>query len=181
MRLPASLGIKDERRELICSPGERRRERVITPAEEEQYISAAAPLLSFVATVLLDTGMRPDECFRLGWEEITWINGRNGSLLVRPGKPAAARRVLPRTPRVRAVLEEQWERSGRPGRAGYGRHRLLKAASTTSASGSNTSRLCASLECTLSYFTAFATPSSPGSAPPAATHGRWPELQATAR
>jgi integrase len=34
--------------------------------------------------------------------------------IVRHGKTAAARRVLPMTPRVRAVLEMRWERAGRP-------------------------------------------------------------------
>ena len=58
--------------------------------------------------------MRPDECYRLCWEDVTWANGRNGSVLIRHGKTAAARRVLPMTPRVRAVLEVRWEHAGRP-------------------------------------------------------------------
>lgn len=58
--------------------------------------------------------MRPDECYRLRWETVTWINGRNGSLLVTHGKTAAARRVLPMTPRVRALLQARWEASQRP-------------------------------------------------------------------
>jgi hypothetical protein len=48
------------------------------------------------------------------WEDVTWVNGRNGSVLVRQGKTAAARRVLPMTPRVRSVLEMRWERAGKP-------------------------------------------------------------------
>jgi integrase len=95
-------------------PGERHRERVITPDEEVRYLAAASPLLSDVATVLADTGMRPDECYRLRWEDLTWANGRNGSLLVRYGKTAAARRVLPMTPRVRAIIEARWNLAGKP-------------------------------------------------------------------
>jgi integrase len=60
------------------------------------------------------TGMRPDECYRLRWEAITWINGRNGTLLVTHGKTSAARRVLPMTPRVRALLQARWENTRRP-------------------------------------------------------------------
>jgi len=60
------------------------------------------------------TGLRPEECFRLRWESLTWTNGRNGTLLVTHGKTAAARRVLPMTPRVRNVLENRWERAGKP-------------------------------------------------------------------
>jgi integrase len=74
----------------------------------------ASPLLAAVATVLADTGLRPDECHRLRWEEITWANGRNGTLLVTHGKTAAARRVLPMSLRVRSVLEGRWIVLGRP-------------------------------------------------------------------
>ena len=94
--------------------GERRRERVVSPEEEARYLAAAPELLASIATVLADTGMRPEECFRLCWEAITWLNGRNGALLVTHGKTAAARRVIPMTLRVRATLEEQWVAACRP-------------------------------------------------------------------
>jgi integrase len=94
--------------------GERRRERVITPDEEARYLAAAPEPLGSIASVLSDTGMRPDECFRLLWENVTWQNGRNGVLLVTRGKTAAARRVIPMTPRVRAILQSRWEMAGKP-------------------------------------------------------------------
>ena len=89
---------------LALLPGEHHRERVVTPDEELRYLGAATALLADVAMVLVDTAMRPDECHRLRWEEITWVNGRNGSVLVEHGKTAATRRVLPMTLRVRATL-----------------------------------------------------------------------------
>lgn len=95
-------------------PGERHRERVVTPAEEAKYLAAASEPLSSIASVLADTGMRPEECFRLTWEAVTWVNGRHGTLFVSHGKTAAARRVLPMTPRVRGILEARWERAGKP-------------------------------------------------------------------
>jgi integrase len=95
-------------------PGERHRERVLSIEEEARYFTAAAEPLASIAAVLSDTGMRPEECYRLRWETITWVNGRNGSLLVTHGKTKAARRVLPFTPRVRAVLQARWEQAGRP-------------------------------------------------------------------
>jgi putative transposase len=52
--------------------------------------------------------------FRLCWESIAWVNGRHGTLLVTHGKTAAARRVLPMTPRVRRILEARWEIAGKP-------------------------------------------------------------------
>jgi integrase len=94
--------------------GERRRERVITPEEEARYLAAAPEPLASIASVLADTGLRPEECFRLRWENVTWLNGRNGSLLVTHGKTAAARRVIPMTVRVRAVLESRWNGAGNP-------------------------------------------------------------------
>jgi len=95
-------------------PGENHREHVIGPDEEARYLAAAPSLLASVARVLFDTGMRPDEAFRLKWEAITWVNGRCGTLLVTHGKTAAARRLLPMTPGVRATLEARWRAQGCP-------------------------------------------------------------------
>ena len=94
--------------------GEKHRERVITRLEEAKYLAAAPEPLASLATVLVDSGMRPEECFRLRWEAITWVNGRHGSMLVTHGKTAAARRMLPMTPRVRSILESHWECAGKP-------------------------------------------------------------------
>src|SRR5262249_54970120 len=51
---------------------------------------------------------------RMRWEEIRWHSGRNGTFLVSRGKTAAARRVLPMTGRVRAILENRWILTGKP-------------------------------------------------------------------
>ena len=114
LRLAVEWGVLESASKIELLTGERRRERVVTGEEESRYLAAASPLLASVATVLADTGLRPDECHRLRWEEITWVNGRNGTLLVTHGKTAAARRVLPMTPRVRGVLERRWMAAGRP-------------------------------------------------------------------
>ncbi len=114
LRLAVEWGVLEIAPRIELLPGEHHRERVITPDEEIRYLSAAAQPLASVVTLLVDTGLRPDECHRLRWEDITWVNGRNGSLLVTRGKTQAARRVLPMTPRVRTILEERWRRAGRP-------------------------------------------------------------------
>lgn len=98
--------------------GESHRERVITPQEESRYLASANPLLTEIATVLVDTGLRPEECYRLLWDSITWANGRNGTFLVTHGKTKAARRLLPMTPRVRLILETRWK-AGRMPTAGF--------------------------------------------------------------
>ena len=95
-------------------PGERHRERVVSSEEEGRYLAAAREPLASIGAVLVDTGLRPEECYRLVWDSITWSNGRNGTLLVTHGKTKAARRVIPVTPSVRAVLEKRWEAAGKP-------------------------------------------------------------------
>ena len=94
--------------------GEKRRDRVIADEELAKYLTCASPLLADLATILHDTGLRPDEAHRLGWEDITFVNGRHGNLRVRYGKTVAARRQVPLTPRVRALLAARWENAGRP-------------------------------------------------------------------
>src|ERR1017187_4388900 len=82
-------------------PRERHREHVVTFEEEVRYLAAAPAPLASVAAILIDTGTRPDECYRLQWESVTWTNGRHGTILVTHGKTAAARRVLPLSQRAR--------------------------------------------------------------------------------
>lgn len=81
---------------------------------EALYLAAALPLLHDVSLVLFDTGMRPEECHRLRWDNINWDSGRNGVLLITEGKTKAARRVLPLSPRVRVLLENRWKLAGQP-------------------------------------------------------------------
>jgi integrase len=116
LRLAADWGVIEAAPKIELLPGETRRERVLTPEEEKAYLAAAAatPLLKDVATVLIDTGVRPDELHRMAWEHITWANGRHGTMMVMKGKTQAARRIIPMTPRVRAVLESRWESQGKP-------------------------------------------------------------------
>ena len=97
-------------------PGENHCERVLTPAEEalyfwgasteamEQYADSA--LLRDVATILLDCGLRPEECFRLRAENVS-----NGKLEIHFGKTENARRRIPMTRRVKATLEMRLARA----------------------------------------------------------------------
>jgi integrase len=81
-------------------PGEKHRERVLTAAEEDLYFRGAstdamvqyadAALLRDVATVLLDCGLRPEECFRLRTENVA-----DGKLEIHYGKTDNARRGIP--------------------------------------------------------------------------------------
>jgi integrase len=97
-------------------PGENHRERVLTPEEESLYFRAAGTkameqhadprLLADVARILLDCGLRPEECFRLRPENVA-----EGRLEIHFGKTDNARRRIPMTPNVQAVLEMRTSKS----------------------------------------------------------------------
>lgn len=114
LRLAVEWGVLDVAPKTKMIPGARHRERVVTPQEEAKYLAAAPDPLVSVAAILVDTGLRPEECFRLRWDAITWSNGRYGTFIVTHGKTAAARRVLPMTQRVRSILETRWRKAEMP-------------------------------------------------------------------
>jgi integrase len=114
LHLAVEWGALDTSPKMKFLAGEHRRERVVTLKEEALYLGAALPLLREVSLVLFDTGMRPEECHCLRWENINWDGGKNGVLLIAKGKTKAARRVLPLSSRVRQVLETRWRHTGEP-------------------------------------------------------------------
>ncbi len=114
LRLAVEWGALETMPKVKLLPGERHRERVVSREEEAKYLAAAPEPVASMAAVLADTGLRPEESFRLRWEAITWPNGKYGTLLVTHGKTVAARRVLPMTSRVRKILEARWELAGKP-------------------------------------------------------------------
>ena len=114
LRLAAEWSVLAGSPQIALIPGERHRERVITPEEERRYQDNAPEPVRSVSIILADTGMRPEECYRMRWENVNWKHGRFGSILIPHGKTAAARRVIPMTPRVRFVLETRWELAKKP-------------------------------------------------------------------
>ena len=100
--------------EITLLSGERHRERVISLEDEARYLSACPDTLGTMATILADTGMRPDECYRLEWQHVTFSAGRHGQLLITSGKTIAARRILPLTLRVSTLLQARWAAQGKP-------------------------------------------------------------------
>ena len=114
LRLAVDWGAVTSSPKIKMLPGETKRERVIRRDEEARYLAAAEEPLASIATVLIDSGFRPEECFRLKWESITWVNGRHGTMQCTHGKTKAARRTIPMTPRVRKVLETHWAEAKKP-------------------------------------------------------------------
>ena len=114
LRLAVEWGITESAPKIKLLRGEHHRERVVLPEEEARYLAAAGELMADIATVLIDTGMRPEENSRMCWESVSRTNGHCGTLQVTHGKTAAARRMLPMSPRVRRLLERRWEAAKNP-------------------------------------------------------------------
>ncbi|QNI31150.1 tyrosine-type recombinase/integrase [Alloacidobacterium dinghuense] len=75
--------------------------RVLTYDEQESYLKAATPRLRDVATLMLETGMRPEEVFRIRRENVFLASG----YLFNPyGKTKAARRQIALTGAAKEVL-----------------------------------------------------------------------------
>jgi integrase len=65
------------------------RERVLTHEEESKYLEAAEQPLRDVATIIVDCGLRPDECFRIKKED---VNLGTNSIYIPSGKTKYSRR-----------------------------------------------------------------------------------------
>jgi integrase len=89
-------------------PGGKGRDRVISFAEEAQYLAAASRTLGDAAIIAADTGLRPNsELFPLEWSNVqleTTQDAPQGFIHVSQGKTDAATRNLPLTPRTREML-----------------------------------------------------------------------------
>ncbi len=81
-------------------PSENRRERVLTREQEAAYLAAAEPALRDVALILLDLGLRPEECYRLKVDNI-----REGAVEIFAGKRDASRRLIPASQRVLGMID----------------------------------------------------------------------------
>lgn len=99
---------------VTLAKGEHQRDRVLTDAEAAKYLKACRQPWRDCATMILDEGFRPGEVFSLRWPHILFGNDGSGLIQIVAGKSKAARRVLPMTPRVYALLRARHESSGRP-------------------------------------------------------------------
>jgi integrase len=90
------------------------RKWVLLPEQEQPYLDACTEPLRTVSTIILDAGLRPDECFRLRWENVRFVDAKRAVLVVPGTKTAAAARPVPMTPRLRAIFENRWQQAGKP-------------------------------------------------------------------
>jgi len=97
--------------------GEVGRERIVTHEEERTYLAVAKQPLRDIATAIIDTGMRPEEVFRMRWENLHLRptgEGRFGHVFNPNGKTKYARRNIPLTARLKALLEMRHEAQRKP-------------------------------------------------------------------
>jgi len=98
-------------------PGEKSHERVLSHVEEDRYLNAAPLLLREFASIMLDTGMRPEEICRMRWENIHLepVNGSRFGYIHNPdGKTKWAKRNLSLTARVHGLLQLRHEAARKP-------------------------------------------------------------------
>src|SRR6202790_1273568 len=87
---------------------------ILSPEQEPKYLAACTEPLRTVVTIILDAGLRPDECFRLQWKNVRWIDDKRAVLIVPGTKTEAASRIVPMTPRLRAIIHARWQDKKQP-------------------------------------------------------------------
>ena len=80
--------------------------RVLTFDEQEKYLKVATLLLQDIATIMLETGMRPEEVYRIQPEN---VNLKSGYLFNPYGKTKAAKRRVPLNAAARIVLSRRMD------------------------------------------------------------------------
>lgn len=117
LRLAQVWRVMDRVPRIRLLPGERNREFTLSYQQEASYLAMAPQPLKDVAILILDTGLRVGEVLALEWKEIhpePADGARFGYLHVRDGKSRLARRNVPLTARVRAMLERRKAANGSP-------------------------------------------------------------------
>jgi integrase len=117
LRLAQEWGVIDRVPKISRMPGEVQRERVLDHGEEQAYLAVTKQPLRGVATLILDGGFRPEEVFRMKWEDVNFRPAGKalyGYVHVPIGKTKYARRNVSMTARVKALLEMCHDTQGKP-------------------------------------------------------------------
>lgn len=108
LRLAQEWRVIDRVPRVRLLPGEHNREFILSHAGERLYLEMAPQPIRDVAMLILDTGLRVGEALALEWPDIHLVpagGAKFGYLRVQEGKSKYARRNVPLTGRVRAMLE----------------------------------------------------------------------------
>jgi integrase len=98
---------------ISLAKGERQPERVLSREEAYDYLAMCSQPWRDVATLILGTGVRPGEAYKLRWEHVA-LNGHGGLIQITEGKTRAARRMLPMVPAVYQALKARHNSQGEP-------------------------------------------------------------------
>lgn len=77
------------------------RSSVIDPETEAKLLAVASQPLRDVLLIMLDTGMRPQEVFRMSWDHVNW---QRRAIFIPFGKTRNSRRFVPMSQRVMDAL-----------------------------------------------------------------------------
>ena len=113
LSLAVEWGKLDRMPKIGLARGERQRERVLSDDEATRYLNACPQPWKDAAMLILGSGMRPGEVFRLRWEHVL-LNGEGGLVQVSEGKSKAARRLLPMVPAVYSMMKPRHNAQGCP-------------------------------------------------------------------
>jgi len=103
----------DRKPKISLAKNENRRDRVLSKEEALAYLAACPQPWRDAATIILGTGARPEEVYRLRWEQIEWRDA-GGIIYMPKGKTPAAERPLPLLPEVHQALLSRHEIRGYP-------------------------------------------------------------------
>ena len=98
---------------IFLAKGEKQRDRVLTDEELSAYLAACLQPWRDCATIIAEEAVRPGEVFVLQWQHI-FLTDSGGLIRIADGKSKAARRVVPMTPNVYALLQTRYEAADRP-------------------------------------------------------------------
>ena len=114
LNLAYQWGKIDKPPKVTLASGEKQRDRVLVQHEIDMYLEACPQPWRDCATIILEEGCRPGEVFGLRWPHVLFNDDGTGMIQIVAGKSKAARRILPLTSRVYALLRVRYEGAGRP-------------------------------------------------------------------
>jgi integrase len=97
-------------------PGEKVSERNVTHEEQRAYLEAAPEALRDFTVLAVGTGFRPEEILTMRWENVRFdpVGAARLGYVHNQGKTIKAKRNVPMSANVRAVLQKRHEAAGSP-------------------------------------------------------------------
>jgi len=114
LNLAFQWGVIEKPVRVELAKGENQRDRALTEEELNPYLEACPQPWKDAATIISEEGMRPGETFVMRWEYLFLGEDGTGLIRVVDGKSRAAKRIIPMTPKVHALLWARWIEQDKP-------------------------------------------------------------------